>query len=204
MLKDKAFWWSKRAQAIWLLLALQLVWGPISLASFTTARAHLSQEGSLWHGASFAWSTLPCTFHMAYFTRFQPKVASSERLHQSLHQTQIRILLLFSLMQSQIKGPASQEGWLGDQSIKVPDMTQEWVLQTEDNMYLSKLFPSDKVLVFLFTVKRASDRKLMTGPPAEPINSCRITKQNSATELPLSVLILWWSELLTTYFSNWK
>ena len=36
-------------------------------------RGHLSQVGSLWHVASLAWSTFLCTFHMAYFTRFQPK-----------------------------------------------------------------------------------------------------------------------------------
>lgn len=153
----------------------------------------------LWPGAHFCalftWLTSP---------GFNLKVTSLERLHQSLHQTQLRILLLFSLMQSQIKGPARQEGYLGDQSIKVPKTTQEWVLQTEENMYLSKFFPSDKVLVFLFTVKLASDHKLMTGTSAEPINDCRIKKENSITVPPHSALILCWSELLIPYFSNWN
>ena len=48
-------------------------------------------------------------------------------------------------------------------------------------MYLSKFFPSDKVLVFLFTVKLASDHKLMTGTSAEPINQKTEFNHSAAT-----------------------
>lgn len=144
----------------------------------------------LWPGAHFCalftWLTSP---------GFNLKVTSLERLHWSLHQTQLRILLLFSLMQSQIKGPARQEGYLGDQSIKVPKTTQEWVLQTEENMYLSKFFPSDKVLVFLFTVKLASDHKLMTGTSAEPINQ-KTEFNHSAATLSFDPVLIWTSDNL--------
>ena len=98
-------------------------------------------------------------------------------------------------MQSQIKGPARQEGYLGDQSIKVPKTTQEWVLQTEENMYLSKFFPSDKVLVFLFTVKLASDHKLMTGTSAEPINQ-KTEFNHSAATLSFDPVLIWTSDNL--------
>lgn len=58
--------------------------GPCNLAPLGSAaclRPHLpcslhyslSPVASLWHVASFDWSTLLCTFYMACFTSFQPK-----------------------------------------------------------------------------------------------------------------------------------